>query len=515
MRTRRLIVLISGVLILTALLPVSLSVWMAHQHASRQFTDELQRFSDRVILRTEKVATQAEEALQQLETLQMIPCSDAHLLEMRRISYSRRYIQEILYLNQGQPVCSSFEGMNTSGTFPAPLTLTPKGYRFWYTAKSDLGIHRNMAALGSSHYVIMIDPDALIDVIPYGPWPINVALIGVKNNLLIASSAPLANEVWTQAARTGQTSFSHGNTMYHVSRYPELNIAILTWASLTPLDNDWRHQLLYWLPFGGIVSVVAAWLIMRILRRLQSPRQRLLDAIRARDIIVYYQPIIALEDGRLAGAEALARWPQPDGTFLAPDIFIHLAEQTGLMAPLTELIVDRVFTDLGAWLQQHPDCHISINIAASDLLSPSLPARLARHIAHWQLRPAQIALELTERSFTDPAMSAPVIARYRQAGHAIYIDDFGTGFSSLSYLQNIEADLLKIDKSFIEALEYNNVTPHIIKMARTLHLEMVAEGIETAQQESWFREHGVQYGQGWFYSKALDKLSFIAWASRR
>ncbi len=123
-------------------------------------------------------------------------------------------------------------------------------------------------------------------------------------------------------------------------------------------------------------------------------------------------------------------------------------------------------------------------------------------------------LELTEREFADPKTSAPIISRYREAGHEIYLDDFGTGYSSLSYLQDLDVDILKIDKSFVDALEYKNVTPHIIEMAKTLKLKMVAEGIETSKQEEWLRQHGVHYGQGWLYSKALPKEDFLRWAEQ-
>ena len=217
----------------------------------------------------------------------------------------------------------------------------------------------------------------------------------------------------------------------------------------------------------------------------------------------------------MVGAEALARWPQADGSFLSPEIFVGLAEQTGLSKQLTQLIIESVFDDLGKWLHQHPEQHISINLESDNLTSETLPTLLSQKVNHWQIKPSQIALELTERAFADPKTSAPFIARYRQAGHSIYIDDFGTGYSSLSYLQDLDVDILKIDKSFVDALEYNNVTPHIIEIAKTLKLEMVAEGIETANQESWLRDHGVQYGQGWLYSKALVKQEFILWAEKR
>ena len=102
----------------------------------------------------------------------------------------------------------------------------------------------------------------------------------------------------------------------------------------------------------------------------------------------------------------------------------------------------------------------------------------------------------------------------REAGHALYIDDFGTGYSSLSYLQNLKVDILKIDKSFVDSLEFQNVTPHIIEMAKSLGLAMVAEGVETQEQRQWLAEHGVQYAQGWLFSKAQPKADFIAWAER-
>ncbi|BBU86012.1 hypothetical protein EIMP300_74120 [Escherichia coli] len=140
---------------------------------------------------------------------------------------------------------------------------------------------------------------------------------------------------------------------------------------------------------------------------------------------------------------------------------------------------------MGDWLRQHPQHpqqHISINLESTVLTSEKIPQLLREMINHYQVNPRQIALELTEREFADPKTSAPIISRYREAGHEIYLDDFGTGYSSLSYLQDLDVDILKIDKSFVDALEYKNVTPHIIEMAKTLKLKMVAEGIETSKQ---------------------------------
>ena len=282
--------------------------------------------------------------------------------------------------------------------------------------------------------------------------------------------------------------------------------------------NIWTPQILQSFNTGSsniVIGLLAAMFVLRILRRIQSPHHRLQDAIENRDICVHYQPIVSLANGKIVGAEALARWPQTDGSWLSPDSFIPLAQQTGLSEPLTLLIIRSVFEDMGDWLRQHPQQHISINLESPVLTSEKIPQLLRDMINHYQVNPRQIALELTEREFADPKNSAPFIAKYRQAGHSIYIDDFGTGYSSLSYLQDLDVDILKIDKSFVDALEYKNVTPHIIEMAKTLKLKMVAEGIETSKQEEWLRQHGVHYGQGWLYSKALPKAEFILWAEKR
>lgn len=144
--------------------------------------------------------------------------------------------------------------------------------------------------------------------------------------------------------------------------------------------------------------------------------------------------------------------------------------------------------------------------------SPKLPQLLREQLLIWSIHAQQIILEITERGFVDPQITLPVIAGYRKAGHRISIDDFGTGYSSLSYLQKLDVDTLKIDKSFVDTLEYKPLTPHIIEMAKALNLATVAEGVETESQRDWLRDHGVQYAQGWLYSKALPKEKFILWA---
>ncbi|MGL5699773.1 MAG: EAL domain-containing protein, partial [Kluyvera sp.] len=332
------------------------------------------------------------------------------------------------------------------------------------------------------------------------------------NNRVFASSAPFDQHIWQRIRQAQLETLTDKNVVYTVREYPDMQVAIMTWSSTLPLTQRLHQQLWMWVPAGMLLSLLAGFLLFQVLRRLQSPRQRMLDALNNTEITVHYQPIVSLADGKVVGCEALARWKQPDGGYLSPEIFIPLAEQTGLITHLTENVVKAVFRDLGKWLSLHPDQHVSINLSVADFQSVELQTLLHQQLSQWNVQPRQIALELTERGFADPKTTLPAITAYRKAGHAIYIDDFGTGYSSLRYLQDLEADTLKLDKSFVDALEYAQVTPYIIEMAKTLQLNVVAEGIETPCQEAWLREHGVQFGQGWLYSKALPKEAFILWA---
>jgi len=205
----------------------------------------------------------------------------------------------------------------------------------------------------------------------------------VGNNIIFAHSNTLDPHIYKLIKNQSLTRLQYEGSMYVAKSVPDLGFTVVAWAELAPLEESWHVQLLFWLPFGILMSLVAALFVLRILRRLQSPRNRLQDAINSRDVVVHYQPILALGSGRIVGAEALARWPQPDGSSLSPDIFVPLAEQTGLISQLTQLIVEKVFEDMGHWLNRYPDQHISINLAPDDLISGKLPPLLRNLLNKW------------------------------------------------------------------------------------------------------------------------------------
>ena len=220
-----------------------------------------------------------------------------------------------------------------------------------------------------------------------------------------------------------------------------------------------------------------------------------------------YQPVVELATGRWVGLEALVRWRRPDGTLVAPDVFIPVAERSGLITSLTRWVVGQVLRDARVLLVAHPHWHISVNLSAEDVRDPTFVPYLQEQLHAHGVAAQHLVGEVTERVCMDATLARERLQALRRLGLPIAIDDFGTGYSSLAYLTQLPLDLLKIDKAFVAPIgteaATSQVIEHIISMAQSLGLRMVAEGVETAEQAQWLQARGVQLAQGWLFAKPM------------
>lgn len=293
--------------------------------------------------------------------------------------------------------------------------------------------------------------------------------------------------------------------------------AIVT-KPLNLIYKQYLAALLVLLPAGIVFAILFIGTVYFMSRRRLSPRAELEAAIRRKEFVVHYQPIVELETNTCVGAEALVRWKRPDGTLIPPDHFIPLAESTGLILPITDLVCDAVLHELGSLLRSNRGLHIAINVCADDLKTGRIMEVLETKLAGTGINASQIYLEATERGFVDINAVRNTLTRARAAGHPVALDDFGTGYSSLQYLQELQVDLLKIDKSFVDAMGRETATgpvaTHIIALAKSLSLSTVAEGVETQAQADQLRQHGVDFVQGWLFSRPLAANDFLAFQKR-
>ena len=235
-------------------------------------------------------------------------------------------------------------------------------------------------------------------------------------------------------------------------------------------------------------------------------------AVDEHEFVVYYQPIVSLDGGAaINGVEALVRWRHPERGLLLPKEFIPLAEETGLIIPLGRWVLREACAQARQWQLRYKisdSFHMSVNISARHFQHDGLVRDVADALAAGGLDPGSLVLEITESVLVQDADS--VIARMLELkllGVAFAIDDFGTGYSSLSYLKRFPIDILKVDKSFVddvgESAESGALAETIVQLGNTLHLQTVAEGIEHVQQVEGLRSLGCQFGQGFYFAKAL------------
>ncbi len=243
------------------------------------------------------------------------------------------------------------------------------------------------------------------------------------------------------------------------------------------------------------------------------------QAIENDEIIAHFQPQLCLKTGRLAGAEALARWLRPDGTILPPAEFIPLSEEMGISDVLFEAILRRVCDSVRRWRSASGwDIPVSVNLSAHQLRNHDLVGLIQTVLEQNKVDRRLINLELTETVLLeDLTIARPVLHDLSRFGVGIHIDDFGTGYSSLSYLAELPVQTLKIDQSFIERLTESKtnerVVQAIVALGKAMQLQVIAEGIETEQQLLLVNEFGCDLAQGFFLGKPMAELDFLAWCN--
>jgi diguanylate cyclase (GGDEF)-like protein len=232
-------------------------------------------------------------------------------------------------------------------------------------------------------------------------------------------------------------------------------------------------------------------------------------AIEAEEFVVHYQPIVRLNGGEVWGAEALVRWDHPELGFLNPSQFIPAAEESGLIVPVCESVLEEACRRAKDWQKEYaqmPPWHISVNVSATQLNRPDFAEVVGGILKRTGLEARCLSLDVTETVYVKALENVTTtLDELKSRGVRISIDDFGTGYSSLSYLRRLPADILKIDKKFIkgvgEDVEDTAIVQMVIDLAHTLGMETVAEGVESEGQVKELRRMGCDMGQGYYFSE--------------
>jgi EAL domain-containing protein (putative c-di-GMP-specific phosphodiesterase class I) len=245
-------------------------------------------------------------------------------------------------------------------------------------------------------------------------------------------------------------------------------------------------------------------------------------ALQKGELVLHYQPRINLESGAVDGVEALVRWMHPERGLILPDNFIPIAEETGLIVQLGEWVLQRACEQSRAWKAARlPRVAMAVNLSARQFREENLVRRVAKIVRETGLKPGELEMELTESMIMhDAELAIATLRELKALGVRLSVDDFGTGYSSLSYLQRLPIGTLKIDKSFVQAIgggdpDAGVLARAIISLGHSLHLKVVAEGVETEAQLAFLKQHRCDEAQGFYFARPMPPEECAGFLERR
>lgn len=490
-----------------AALPIAGALYISWTLSLNAEQERLVASANRAITRANLSMIEIGDVFKTVSRSESAPCSPEHISEMRRLVFNAPTIAEIGFFENGFLSCTSWGKTDKVIKYSRGDYTTENGIEVKIRMRPLVTGGKSMMALQYGNYNALVDPVRFVDVLV--DRGVQLAIASERGDLIGELNEPsryLVSQILTQP-QNGMTdkelyAIAKGNGWMAIAIEPREGM----------LENLRREQLLL-LPIGGFISVFIVALVIWMSRRRLSPLGELQMAIDHREFIVHYQPIVELKTGRCVGSEALVRWRRPDGSLVRPDLFIPLAEESGLITEITEQVMGSVISDLKDHLIADRSLHVAINLSAADIKTGRALPLIGSALEGTGIEREQVWLEATERGFMDIDSAKSTITLARQLGHAVAIDDFGTGYSSLQYLQGLPLNVLKIDKAFVETIGKNTATSsviaHIIDMARALDLTMVAEGVETESQARYLVSHHVEFAQGFLFSPPLPADEFI------
>jgi sensor c-di-GMP phosphodiesterase-like protein len=438
-------------------------------------------------------------------------CSDDDITRLRTLVFHGRIVKDIGRQRGGMLYCTAMVGRLTQPLpMPKPDIITSSGRTVILNSPlvSAPGMAGDITTSGEADFVAARDA---FGHLREEPMRYTMLLSNRSTGQVLTTAGDVLS--LTDAEVLGEKRIWRDSTLYVARCSVKFSPCVVgsiafkdAWHINAPLVGGF-------VVIGTLAGAVLSFVLF-LRPRKRSLETQLLRALKLNLITVVYQPIVDLKTGEILGAEALARWTDEDGKYVRPDVFVAAAEELGFIGKLTRVVLKLIVTELGEFLRAHPAFRVNINIAAADLADPHFLPMLERLLEHHGIPPGSIGLELTERSTADHKLAITAIHKLRERGHAFYIDDFGTGYSSLSYLNQLAVDAIKIDRAFVDAIGTGSLTaaivPQILEMARRLHIKVVVEGVERAEQSTYFADLDQEIlAQGWHFGEAIPARELL------
>jgi sensor c-di-GMP phosphodiesterase-like protein len=426
---------------------------------------------------------------------------DCDRAQLRALLASGHYVRDIGRVHGNHVYCNAMDGSGARIELGEPSLRRSDGVAMWISPR---GIWA-----GRGHSALRMDPMSFVDL-PY-PDHTTVAMLEAETGKLLVHSAPLPKPVFdaVRAQRNGQ--LRRAGYLVTVSTSPDGRTVDLAARSVESVRAEFLAGLPATLSIGGLVGVALFAFVMFGFVRYHSLMSELRRALRKRRLVAALQPIVAgpLGDAsrRVVGFECLARWTREDGTEVSPALFVPMIEVAGLGSELARCMVASLVSVFGDTLRANPSIYVALNLASADVADTRLLDDLDRMLAAASIPTRQIVIELTERTFEAEGLAGG-LARLRQAGHHLSIDDFGTGASNASRLASFAPEMVKVDRSFLLHADTDShaaaLLPQLVAMAHGCGARVVVEGVETPNQAELLAGYGEVYVQGYYWHRPMS-----------
>jgi sensor c-di-GMP phosphodiesterase-like protein len=494
--------------LLAFLVPVLASAYLAWWESyATEKTLSLNNAQD-VLRRIDETSSQFREGAQRLEQANLPPCSPQDIKLMRQVDLGSSYLKAVGRVTHDTLLCTS-QGMANPISLGKPDLVADHDVSEYFNRNlaGQPSYPLNVFAVGE--FAMIVDPKLAVDVSTEGPdVELAVFVPSAGHRDRIAAQGQDFPSDWFEPVDQGaQSTFLNNGYLVTRVRSARWDLAVVAATPQRYIFQRIAHFAVFLLPIGALFGAILS-LSVSLLTRIHSSFPTMLRrALKDGNLYVLYQPVVELETRRVIGAEALVRWRSSHAD-MRPDYFIPQAEQCGMIQLITKEVLGMVARDLPQFLKMDPKFRVAVNFSAVDLCDNRMIDAMDEFLRISGARPENVEIEATERAFLQGPDTAELIDALRAKGFSVAIDDFGTGYSSLSCLQSLSLDTLKIDRAFVETINTDGVTSqvvlHIIEMAHSLRLEMVAEGVETEPQAQYLVKRGVRYAQGWHFGRPTE-----------
>jgi sensor c-di-GMP phosphodiesterase-like protein len=486
-------------------LPIAMAVSLAGREGRISQKKRAELIATDVLQRAHKMSQQIRVAVDTLDAAHSAqPCSDENIELMRKLKLKLELLADVGYVRDNKLVCSAFGGKNI---LVGPSDYISKiGYEIRSKASLVPGVRFLISTNPKTGYSGILHQDTLLETYA-GQSTIDIGIAELSNKKVLIHHGKFNTEWLNNIDFEQESTVVNSDTVVAWLRSDQFDYAAFAAISGAEVEEARHRAATIMIPIGMAAGLILLFVMVYLVRRQTTLQSLFKAAVKRNELFLMYQPIVELATGRWIGAEALVRWRRSDGELISPDIFVPVVEKFHMTRMLAAKVLELIERDASHFLRKHPEFFITINLSAEDLINDDTVVALKSLVLRMGIKPHNIHVEATERVFMNTESTHRNINTLRQFGIQVAMDDFGTGYSSLSYLAALELDTLKIDKSFVETIGTETVTSqvisHIIALAKSLNLHMIAEGVETEKQASLLRESGVQYGQGWLFSKAM------------